>query len=247
MLDELVKPSKPRRRKVELHAQTNAFTPQAAASPEEVLAMADASGYSAVFLTERDRVWPERQLAGLRELSVDVQVYPGIEVMLDDGHAVLVLGATAQIYETLKEPAELLAQAAKDGHLTVLCAPQDEHAAVPEWISLIDAIEVRTCYQASSEWQQRAQSRATVSGIAPVQAGGVQGLNYLNKFWLELDAPYETLQDFRNLIVSRSYRNEARDFDMQVPPPFKTPRMADLTEEDSSALPNGPEPSLSAE
>lgn len=247
MLEDLIKPSKDQSFKLELHAQTNAFTPHAAATPEEVLAMAAASGYSAIFLTERGRVWPERQLAALRELSLEVRLYPGIEVPVSDGHHILVLGATDPVYETFTEAGDVLAQAAKDGLLTVLAAPADPALGMPEWLPLVDAIELQTCYQADDAWRTQAESRAQTTGIAPIQAGGVQGLNYMNKFWIEVDAPFDTPQELRNLVVADSFRNAGRDFDMQVPPPFKTPRMVDLTDADSAALPKGQEPSLSAE
>jgi len=247
MLEDVIDTSKSAPRKIDIHTQTNAFTPQAAAAPEQIVKMAEASGYDAIFLTEHGRVWPERQLIALRELSINLRVYPGIELTLNDGHTLLVLGASDPVYETFTEAGDALAQAAKDGYLTVLAAPADPVTGLPEWLPLVDAIEVQTCYQASTQWHDSAQKRAEATALAAVHSGGVQGLNFLNKFWIEVDTEFESPREFRNLIVSRSFRNEARSFTMQIPPAFKTPRMEDLTEQDLSALPNGPEPSLSTE
>lgn len=222
--------------KVEIHAHTEKYSPCSMIPPRELVLMAEASGYDALFITEHARVWSARELAGLREMCERVHIFPGIEISCGDGVDLLVLGADDPVYETLTAPNEIFAQACADGYLTVLAHPFRWLDQVPEFCALADAIEAQTCNHGIPEQVERARRYAEEHNMAALNASDAHGLNFMNKFWVETDTTFDTPQEFRRLILSGHYRNHARSFDMPLPPPFKAAEMSELTEEDLMAL-----------
>ncbi|HQK76006.1 MAG TPA: hypothetical protein PKZ25_07400, partial [Candidatus Hydrogenedentes bacterium] len=69
MIDKLPGAGFPGTTKVETHAHTAKYSVCSRIPPRELIAMADASGYDALFLTEHDRVWSKSEIAGLQELA----------------------------------------------------------------------------------------------------------------------------------------------------------------------------------
>ncbi|MBI5091977.1 MAG: hypothetical protein HZB26_05975 [Candidatus Hydrogenedentes bacterium] len=222
--------------KVEIHSHTDLYSPCSRIPPRELIAMADASGYDALFLTEHQRVWPARELAGLRELSEHVRVFPGIEISFPDRVDLLVLGAQDALYETLRTPSEVLAQATLDGFLTVIAHPFRYLRELPRYCALADAMETCTCNHSEPDHLEAARRCSAEHALSEVYSSDAHGLNFMNKFWLETHASFTTPQEFRNLIVAGHYDNRTREFDMPLPPPYKAVTMDELTEEDTMAL-----------
>ncbi|MBN2311409.1 MAG: hypothetical protein JXR94_20700 [Candidatus Hydrogenedentes bacterium] len=222
--------------KVELHSHTDVFSSCSRIAAPELIAMAEASGYDAVFVTDHNKVWPAHDLAALREHCERVRVLPGIEIALPDNHDILVLGAESPIYESLHTPSEVLAQACADGYLTVLAHPFRWHDALPEYCGLLDAIEVYTCNHPEDAQAAQAVAYAAQHNMAPVYSSDAHGLNFMNRFWIETDEPFDTPQELRRAILAGRYENRKRQTDAVLPPPFKAGSMAELAEEDLAGL-----------
>lgn len=243
MLEDLTFVTERRSMKVELHCLTTRYSAASAIPPRELIAMAEASGYDAIFLTERNAVWPRMELAGLRELCDSVRLFPGIELELDDGCELLVLGAEDPEYAELRSPAAVLSRAAKDGFLTVLVHPYNHQGEWPEYASLVDAIETQTASLPDAHAADSAEAFAVDRGLAAVYTGDAQGVNYLNRFWIETDTRFETPQELRNIVVAGRYENRVRESEESVPPSFKAANLDQLSPEAQAALVR-PEPSL---
>lgn len=222
--------------KVEIHCHTDRYSPCSRISPKELIAMADASGYEAVFITDHGKVWTPRELAGLHELSDRLRVFSGIEISLPEGRDILVLGADNPVYESLKTPSEVFAQACADGYLTVIAHPFRWHDALPDYFALADAVEVLSCNHPAEIMARDARAYAESANMAGVYASDAHGLNFMNKFWLETMEPFENPQEFRRIVVSRRYENRTREFADPMPPPFKAASFAELSEADMMAL-----------
>jgi hypothetical protein len=243
MLEELEFMTERRLMKVELHSLTTRYSAASAIPPRELIAMAEASGYDALFLTERNAVWPRMELAGLREICESVRLFSGIEIELDDGCELLVLGAEDPEYAELRAPAEVLSRAAKDGFLTVLVHPYNHKGEWPAYATLVDAIETQTSSLPSADAAASAEAFAAERGIAAVYTGDAQGVNYLNRFWIETDTRFDTPQELRNIVVAGRYENRTRESEESVPPSFKAANIDQLSTEAQAALIR-PEPSL---
>lgn len=222
--------------KVELHAHTDVYSQCSRIPPRELVAMAEASGYDAVFITDHGKIWPGQELARLREFCDRVRVFPGIEISLPNGPDVLVLGADNPIYESLRSANEVLAQACADGFLTVLAHPFRWEGTLTEYCPLLDAIEIRTCNHPLESQAAKARVYAAQHNLAPVNASDAHGLNFMNRFWIETEEPFETPQELRRLILAGRYVNQQRENETALPPMLKAASMADLTEEDLMAL-----------
>ena len=236
MLDSFSGAGFPKQMKVEVHAHTDKYSVCSRIPPRELIAMADASGYDALFVTEHDRVWSKSELAGLQELAERVRVYPGVEVTLTGEVHLLVLGAQDPIYERIKTPSEVFGQACADGFLTVVAHPFRWSHTLPEYCRLADALEVLTCNQGSDDHAAQARACARKENMAEIYASDAHGLNFMNKFWVETHEPFETPQEFRRLVLTGRYENRTREFEMTLPPLDKIASMSDLTEEDQMGL-----------
>jgi len=222
--------------KVEVHAHSEKYSVCSRIPPRELVAMADASGYDALFITEHDRVWPKTELAGLQELAERVKIFPGIEISLTDEIHILVLGANEPVYERLQTPSDVFGQACADGLLTVVAHPFRWSRTLPDYCRLADAVEVLTCNHGSEEHAAAARAYAQQQNMAEIYASDAHGLNFMNKFWLETCEPFQTAQEFRHLVLAGRYANHTREFEMPLPPPEKVSAMANLAEEDQMAL-----------
>ena len=218
--------------KVEIHSHTERFSPCSKIPPTELVLMAEASGYEALFITDHNRVWPSRDLAGLQEMCEHMRIFPAIEISLPERHDLLILGASDPAYEKMRNPEEVLARACADGLLTVIAHPFRYHAALPRYCELADALETKTCNHSRPEEIEAARSYAEAHQLAPLHSSDAHGLNFMNKFWIETMEPFSTPQEFRRLIVSRRYQNQTRPFDMPLPPPNKVATMNELAEDD---------------
>lgn len=236
MLDDVLHESGRRPMKVEIHCHTDRYSPCSQIPPRELVAMAEASGYDALFITDHHKVWDPTELAALQEQSSRVRLFSGIEITLADRVDILVLGANDPIYETLKTPDAVFAQAAVDGYATIVAHPFRWMDELPPYCALADAVETRTCNHGQENWIQSALRYSMEHHMTTVYSSDAHGLNFMNKFWIETFDTFETPQDFRRAIVSEKFSNRSRDFAMALPPPTKVASMNDLSDEDQTAL-----------
>jgi predicted metal-dependent phosphoesterase TrpH len=236
MIEDLLRDSGLKRTKVELHCHTALHSMDSNISPKELVTMAEASGYDVLFITEHQRVWSEQELATLHELSDKVKIFPGIEISFPDGVDILVLGASDPIYESLTSPDAVFAQATVDGYCTIIAHPFRWMNELPKYCALADATESRTCNHGAEDKVEKAQAYAQENRMAAVYASDAHGLNYMNKFWIETHEPFETIEEFRRLLITEKYDNCQREFDMPLPPNYKASGLSELSEEDLAAL-----------
>lgn len=206
----------------------------------ELVAMAEASGYDALFITDHGKVWSPWQLSALQEWSDTVRVYPGIEISLMSGVDLLVLGATDPIYETLTTPSEIFAQACADDCLTVVAHPYRWGDTLPAYCRLADAIEVRTCNHPDPDQETRARGFAREHRLAEMYASDAHGVNFLNRFWIETNEEFFTPQEFRRIVLTGWYANRQRDVPHGLAPTYKAGSMDELADEDRLYLEEQP-------
>jgi predicted metal-dependent phosphoesterase TrpH len=171
-------------------------------------------------------------LGALQALTERVKLLPGIEITLDEGHDVLILGAQDAEYERMSRASDVLAKAAADGFLTVLAHPFRWGEELAAYCALIDAIEARSCNHGAGEHYRMAQDYAEKYNLQQIYASDAHGLNFMNKFWLETEAQFETPEEFRNLILTGRYENRTRPFDMPLPPPYKAASIDELPDDE---------------
>ncbi len=193
--------------KVELHSHTSRYSGCSVIHPRELVAMAERTGYDVVFVTDHGRVWNRKQLAEFREWSDNVRVLPGIEISFPDRVDMLILGADSPVYERLATPSEILAQACHDGYLTIICHPFRWLKQLPDYCTMADAIEIRTCNHPDDIQKEAALEYAERYHLAPLYASDAHGLNFMNRFWIETEVPFETPGELRRLILSGQYQN----------------------------------------
>lgn len=222
--------------KVEIHSHTNVYSECSRIVPSELIRMAEAAGYDALFITDHNKVWSPRELAGIREFCEHLRVLPGIEIALPSGDDILVLGADNPIYESLRTPGEVFAQACADGYLTVLAHPFRFRDRIDETCALADAVEVFTCNHASPPMAAAARAYAKAHNMAELYGSDAHGLNFMNRFWIETHDAFQTPQELRRLVLSGQYTNRARSADVALPPTYKAATMAELTEDELSHL-----------
>ena len=223
--------------KVEIHSHTNIHSQCSVIPPRELVTMADACGYDAVFITEHHKIWRPTELNSLREWSSRLRVFSGVEISFGGGIDVLIVGAQDPVYEELRDPDDVFAQATADGLLTVIAHPYRWADVLPDYCTLADAIELRTCNHPLPDQADRARAYAEKHHLALVNSGDSHGLNFLNRFWLETDGDFTTPQEFRRLILANRYANHERNVDSVLPPDYKAAAIDELREADAGGLP----------
>lgn len=198
--------------------------------------MAEASGYDALFITEYGKVWSAREIAGLNEMTDRLRVYPGIELTLPDGQDVLVLGADNPVYESLSTPSEVFAQACADGYLTVLSHPFPWGETLPRYLALADAIETQTSMHPVREHAAAQRSCVDKYQLVELFSSNALGLNYMNRFWIETLDDFDTVQEFRRLVLAGRTVNHRRETVDDAPLTTKASSFAELSDADLSAL-----------
>lgn len=222
--------------KVEIHSHTLEHSPCSTVPLKELLGVAEMCGYDAIFLTDHGKIWTPDEIKDAQSHCSRLRVFPGIEVTLQGGYDVLVLGAQDEAYENVDTPDEVFAMACADDCLTVLAHPFRWHETLPPFASLSDAIEVYTCNHPELEKAARSQAYAEEFNMAPVHSGDTHGLNFLNKFWIETEGEFETPQEFRRMIIAGQYQNRLRETGSELPPTYKAATLDELSEADMAAL-----------
>ena len=222
--------------KVDIHCRTERFSPGSRIVPKELIQMAEAAGYDAVFLTDCGKVWSAREIAALNEMCDRLRILPGIEIALSEGLNLLVLGADNPVYEAMTSPSEVFAQACADGYLTVIVRDREPTAVLPEYCALADAVETVTCQQPDPELTVALRAYGDAHRMAELYGSAAEGLNYLNRHGVETQGPFATAQEFRNIVLARRYENRSREHVEAVPPDYKAATLAELAEPDMMAL-----------
>ena len=196
--------------KVELHCHTSRYSGCAISRPEQALAAYAAAGYDVVYLTEHDAVWPEVELAELREMFPSLRIYGGLEktVELLGFQHVLVLGTSDPAYLAMDDEDELLARARRQGHLTVLAHPFRWQGgdAILRYGLLPDAIEGRT---GNHDETMARQSHAAAErfGLPVVNTSDCHAAMDVGRFWVETKRDITTPADIRAIILAGAYMN----------------------------------------
>lgn len=201
--------------KVELHLHTSRYSACARHSPEELLSRLIKASYEAVYLTEHDAVWPDRELAVLQEAFPRIRVFPGVELTVGEvwsGQHLLVLGTCDPTYLEVRDPSELLAKARSEGHLTILAHPlRWQDSASMLWAGhLPDALECQTCNH--DDYRARiVLSAAKHLGLPLVNAGDVHRLEHVDRYWIETAHPIDRRTDIRTIVRGNQYVRSAKD------------------------------------
>ena len=193
--------------KVELHLHTNRYSTCAVNTPEEMMHRLLAAGYNAVYITEHDAVWRDRELAKLQRGFPDLRIFPGVEVSITSHH-VLVLGTNDRAYLNISDETELLEKARADGHLTILAHPfrWGGGAMVLQQGLLPDAIEHQSCNH-DPDAARESLGIADRLELPLVNTGDAHGVEMLGRYWVETARPIESANVIRTIIARRQYVN----------------------------------------
>ena len=200
--------------KVELHCHTSRYSGCAEATAEEMVQVLVDAGYGAVYVTEHDTIWPERELAALQEGFPEIRVFPGVELTVGTSSFVhlLVLGTGDPSYLGIKDEREVVARAKGEGHLTVLAhgfRPED----APDTTRLLDtgwrpdAMEYHTGNQDNACAAEAAKAAERL-GIPLVNTGDLHSLDMVGKFWIDCAVPLAHLGDIRKIVLGGKYGNK---------------------------------------
>ncbi len=202
--------------KVELHLHTSRYSGCATATPAELMRKLIETGYGAVYITEHDAIWPEKEIDQLQEAFPAIGVFPGVELSVGDDlvplQHLLVLGTSDASYLWMRHAADILHKARAEGHLTVLAHPARwlGGAEMLEEGLLPDAMEYYTCNQEPYRADQ-ARIRAERLALPLVNAGDTHGLSFVDRFWIETHRPIVEADDIRAIVLERAYENFARE------------------------------------
>ena len=197
--------------KVELHAHTSRHSMCSRLTPEELIAGLVSKGYGAVYITEHDTVWCERELAALQALFPAIRIFPGIELTLDRCH-LQVLGTMDPAFTELGDAAAVIRMAREAGCATVLAHPLrwQGGAALLECGELPDALECGTPNH-DSILRARALAMCDELGMVPVFADDVHRSEMIGAYWIETDEPLEGALDIRQILLGGNYTCCAAD------------------------------------
>jgi predicted metal-dependent phosphoesterase TrpH len=196
--------------KVELHLHTNRHSECAVATPAECMERLVQTGYGAVYITEHDAIWSEWEIAQLQAGYPNLRIFPGVELTLsaDPIQHLVVLGTTDAAYLLLDDPADILAKARAEGHLTILAHPfrWSGAARLLERGLRPDALEGRTSNHNVNE-AALAEAEAEKLELRLVHAGDAHGLHSIGRFWIETDRALKRAGDIRAAVLNGRYVN----------------------------------------
>ncbi|MCK4276836.1 MAG: PHP domain-containing protein, partial [Phycisphaerae bacterium] len=112
--------------KTELHLHTTRYSGCALNGPHELLGRCADCGYEAVYITEHDAVWADREIDELQSQSPRIRIFSGVEltVGLRPLLHLLVLGTNDPAYLKFgRDPTAVIEKARHEGHLTILAHP----------------------------------------------------------------------------------------------------------------------------
>ncbi len=176
-------------------------------TPEQMVRRYAETGYSAVYITEHDAVWPDSELWAIQEAFPEIRIFPGVELSLG-AHHLLVLGTNDPEYVRITDPADVITRARDEGHLTILAHPYRWNGGAEMlWrnLPLPDAIEYRTCNQ-DAMMGGVAMDTAGALGLALVNAGDTHALSFINRFYINTAQDIEYADDIRRIILDARYK-----------------------------------------
>lgn len=197
--------------KVELHLHTSRYSACAVNTPREMISRLIETGYEAVYITEHDAVWSKEELDQLQAEFPDIRIFGGIERTLGSNH-LLILPTTSTDYLAMNDPAEVLAFARREGHLTILAHPfrWEGGADMLERDLLPDAIEHCTCNQDDQTACDTAARAAKELNLPLVNSGDTHSLDFIDKYWIETLRPLDRADDISKIILDGAYKNHSR-------------------------------------
>ena len=199
--------------KTELHCHTNRYSMCSTNTPEEMLARLIEAEYDVVFITEHNQVWSEGELQKLRRQFPKIKILPGVELTLynPEGFAhMLVLGTNDPDFLGISEAVEILTLAEEQKCLTVLAHPFRFDGA--DWPSRGDAKKLPDAIEyfspnVDSQLAEQARHSADQLGIGLVNSGDVHSIDFIDKFWIETNHPFENAAKLREIILNGDYEN----------------------------------------
>jgi len=203
--------------KVELHCHTNRYSACARNTPAELVERMVQLGYEAVYLTEHDAVWADWEIEQLQQGFPDIRLFPGLELTVTRRplQHLLILGTTDPTYLRMDDPAEILAKARAEGHLTILAHPFrfEGGAAMLDDGHRPDALEYLSRNH-PAELAAVAKQVADRLDLRLVNAGDTHALDHLNRFWIETDWPITRADRIREIILNKAYVNWTSEGDV---------------------------------
>jgi len=174
-------------------------------------------GYGAVFLTEHDVVWSDWEIEQLQRGFPDIRLFAGVELTITRSpfQHLLILGTTDPTYLDITEPAEVLAKARAEGHLTILAHPfrYEGRAAMLDEGLRPDALEYLSRNH-PPELAALAKEAADRLDLPLVNAGDTHAVDHLNRFWIETDRPVTRPERIREIVLNKAYVNWTSDGDV---------------------------------
>jgi hypothetical protein len=196
--------------KVELHLHTDRYSACAVLSPAAMMHGLIERKYEAVYITEHEAVWSEREIADLQQRFPEIKIFPGVELTLVDYSVhLVVLGTTDREYVTLqKDPEAVLEKARDDGCLTVLAHPfrWPGSGGLLEEGFRPDALELRTGNH-NAEQAQLSEEFAERFSLATVNAGDIHHADWMGRQWVETHRPIAHAKDIREIVLAGEYDN----------------------------------------
>jgi len=180
----------------------------AVATPAELMAELIRLEYGAVFITEHDAVWDQWELDNLRRDFPAIGIFPGMELSLETGEHLLVLGTNDRKYLRFRDAGQIIERARDQGHLTVLAHPYRwvKSAGLLQSSVLPDAMEFRTNNH-DAVGGAKAQAAAERLGMPLVNAGDTHSLAMLNRHWIQTNQNVVTGDDIRQIVLKGQYEN----------------------------------------
>ena len=193
--------------KVELHLHTTRYSGCATASPEVMMRALIDAGYDAVYITEHDATWSDRELTELRGRFPEIAIVPGVELSLESDH-LLVLGTNDPRFLSMRSPADIIDAARADGHLTVLAHPfrWATSSDILDGDTPPDAMEFQTP-NVPFDRAGLALVRAKAMSLPVVNSGDAHAVHFLDRFWVETFQPLDAGDDIRDIILDGAYVN----------------------------------------
>ena len=200
--------------KVELHLHTNRYSACATHSPTEAIAQLVQAGYEAVYITEHNTVWTQRQLDTIQKKFSQIKIFGGVELTYKPLQHLLVLGTCDPEYEKIaSDMAAVLDKARSEGHLTILAHP----FRCPGAADMLgeghkpDAIEHLSCNQEQPMQAWKSQLASEELGLRLVNSGDSHSLDFIDRYWIETHHPIESADDIRQIVLENNYDNHKRD------------------------------------